>query len=318
MALSQPRSVADPHAFKEIYRAGGKFIKSELYGVVKGKRKFDLSGERDEAIHGAQRRLVARAYTKDSMRTLQASVDVLIVNFMKKLEQFDGKSVSLGYWLQLFAFDAIGAVSFSRSFGYVKAGNDNGLFARLRNSLKSISWLQHAPWIIYMHNAMMPLIGNWLAFNDRNVYFFEFAKAEVAQRKEQGGHNKDIVGQMLATQKEKPELDDTSMAFMMTTNVFAGSDTTATSLRAVILMLLRHPAAYRRLVDELDEKRAKGELSDPVTLEESEAWPYLQGVLYEGLRLYPAVGSSLPRVVPQGGMNIGDHYVPPGVSLQSD
>lgn len=71
---------------------------------MKGKRKFDLSGERDEAIHGAQRRLVARAYTKDSMRTLQASVDVLIVNFMKKLEQFDGKSVSLGYWLQLFAF----------------------------------------------------------------------------------------------------------------------------------------------------------------------------------------------------------------------
>lgn len=79
-------------------------MKSELYGVVKGKRKFDLSGERDEAVHGAQRRLVARAYTKDSMRALQTSVDVLIVNFMKKLEQFDGKSISLGYWLQLFAF----------------------------------------------------------------------------------------------------------------------------------------------------------------------------------------------------------------------
>jgi cytochrome P450 len=41
---------------------------------------------------------------------------------------------------------------------------------------------------------------------------------------------------------------------------------------------------------------------------------YLQACIKESLRLHPAVGFSLPRVVPEGGYKIGKTFVPAGVS----
>jgi cytochrome P450 len=42
--------------------------------------------------------------------------------------------------------------------------------------------------------------------------------------------------------------------------------------------------------------------------------PYLQAVIKEGLRLHPAGGLPLSRVVPKGGATIARHFFPEGVS----
>lgn len=39
---------------------------------------------------------------------------------------------------------------------------------------------------------------------------------------------------------------------------------------------------------------------------------YLQAVIKEGLRIHPAVGLLLERVVPQGGAEFGDVWLPEG------
>jgi hypothetical protein len=101
---------------------------------------------------------------------------------------------------------------------------------------------------------------------------------------------------------------------MMTSNVFGGSDTTATSLCAAFLMLMKNPDAYNRLMDEFKEKKAQGKLSDPITFEEAEACEYLQAVMYESMRLHPPFGMIMDRDVPAGGMHIGKNYIPEGVS----
>jgi hypothetical protein len=43
--------------------------------------------------------------------------------------------------------------------------------------------------------------------------------------------------------------------------------------------------------------------------------PYLQAVIQEGLRCHPAVGMSLPRVTPVGGIEICGHFIREGVSF---
>jgi hypothetical protein len=97
-------SVSDLTAIKKIYGAGTKFRKSDWYTVWQGHRKFDLFPERDEKIHGAQRRLVSGIYAMNSLVQYQGKVDEAIEVMVQQMRNKGGETVDLGVWLQLFAF----------------------------------------------------------------------------------------------------------------------------------------------------------------------------------------------------------------------
>ncbi|KXT15281.1 hypothetical protein AC579_4837 [Pseudocercospora musae] len=136
---------------------------------------------------------------------------------------------------------------------------------------------------------------------------------EVESWKARDRSERDMVQELVQVQKNSPEeMNDRNLKYMMSTNIFAASDTTSTSIRGTMLLLLRNPDKLDRLLQELQEKKTDGQLSDPVTFEEAEACQYLQAVLWEGVRLYPAIGSPLARVVPPEGMMIHDKFIPGG------
>lgn len=97
-------SVSDLTAIKAIYGAGTKFRKSDWYSVWQGHRKFDLFAERNEKIHGEQRRLISRAYSMDSLRQLEPYVDDAVKVFLDRMGQRTNQVVDIGNWVQLFAF----------------------------------------------------------------------------------------------------------------------------------------------------------------------------------------------------------------------
>lgn len=96
-------------------------------------------------------------------------------------------------------------------------------------------------------------------------------------------------------------------------NVGAGSDTTGISLSACFYYLYSNRDKLQKLRDEIDTQAAAGRVSDPITFQEAQALPYLQAVIKEVLRLHPAVGTILPRIVPSGGLELSGYYFPPGV-----
>lgn len=306
-------------------------------GVLKAGRSFDLAGERDEKVHGEQRKLVARAYSLESMIQLEPRVDETVQTLLNKFDELKGQTIDLAQWFQLFAFgasqyylmqvgsrslispstDIIGSISFSRPYGYIAAGDDDGMFAKLKATFKSIAWLTRALWVFRLHLKLKSIFGGWFAVaaNNRNGYFHQFAWREINARKDRGGDDRDILGKLLAVQRGKPQMDDTNIAFMMTSNVTAGSDTTSFALSSVFHYLLRNPDKLRSLMSELEDKRARGELSPIVTARQAESCVYLQAVIYEALRLRPSVGLTLDRVVPTGGMTIDGQYIPEGVRI---
>jgi len=92
-------SVSDLTAIKQIYGAGTKFRKSDWYSVWQGHRKFDLFGERNERIHGEQRRLVSRAYAMESLKDLEQGVNNAVNVFLDNMRQRQGQVVDLGNWV---------------------------------------------------------------------------------------------------------------------------------------------------------------------------------------------------------------------------
>jgi cytochrome P450 len=118
-----------------------------------------------------------------------------------------------------------------------------------------------------------------------------------------------FIDRFLEAQKANPKLiDDRQVVVYTMTNIVAGSDTTAISLRAIVYMLLRHPTVLEKLLKDLE----RANLDFPVTWKQSQDVPYLEAVVQEALRLHPAVGFGLERVVPQKGLRMDDGTIIPG------
>lgn len=165
------------------------------------------------------------------------------------------------------------------------AETDSGAFASIEGALRSAAWIGQIPKLYWLNDYLSPYIGNHLGIAARHGSLRQFAVNQIEGRKDRGSDRNDILSKLFATQKEKPtEMNDNAVASMATSNVFAGSDTTAISTRAIIYYLLKNPNAKRKLIDEIDERRKEGKLSDPTKLAEADDMPYLQAVMYEALR----------------------------------
>ena len=252
----------------------------------------------------------------DALKDLERYIDDAVAHFCQKMQAQLDQKIDMGLFVQLFAFDIVGEVTFSKRLGFMDAGSDNGFFAQIENVLRSGAWVGQIPALFWMHDYLSPIIGNHLGITARHGRLRDFASQEVENRKTVGSDHKDILGKLLEVQRKQPdEMSDANVLSMATTNVTAGSDTTAISLRSVIYHLLKNPACKRKLIEEIDMQMAEVGLTEPITLEQAKNMPYLQACLYEGLRLHPAVGMSLPRVTPAGGIEIGGHFIPEGVKF---
>jgi hypothetical protein len=76
--------------------------------------------------------------------------------------------------------------------------------------------------------------------------------------------------------------------------------------------LCKNKRCYERLREEIDNMDKEGRLSSPIAFGEASRMPYLQACMKEAMRLHPAVGQMLERVVPEGGAQFGQHWLPPG------
>jgi cytochrome P450 len=126
----------------------------------------------------------------------------------------------------------------------------------------------------------------------------------------------DFVRKLLNMRKNEPAHVTTNLVRNAAgANMNAGSDTTSISLSAVIYNLYRNPTTLARLREELMEYFQAGNISESITFKEAQNLPYLQAVIKEALRIHPATGFTMPRVVPSGGATILGRHFPPGVGI---
>lgn len=214
-----------------------------------------------------------------------------------------GRTVNLRHWFQCYAFDVIGEITFGKRFGFLDKGVDEqGVFAAIDSRSAYSTFVGIFP---KLHNVLFPLLPS----TGGHGHVGNYTKSQIASREDILKDPKsqkldgpiDFVSKFLALRAENPErMTSRDIFTICQSNIGAGSDTTAITLSSILYHLLKNPATYKRLQDEIDAHEAAGSISDPITFKEATQLPYLQAVIKEGLRIHPATGLPLSRVVPPG------------------
>lgn len=238
-----------------------------------------------------------------------------------------GRAVDMGHWMQCYAFDVIGMITYSKRIGFLDAGEDiNGVMQNLEDHLGYASLVGIYPWL---HPILFP-IRNWLAGSQGKgrQYIINYTqecmaahqskpKAELfggAEDGEQGG-TLDFLSKFMRKNSESPDVFTSYHAAAgCVSNFVAGSDTTSITLSAILYYVLRSPAVLKRLRDEVDAHCPQDKHAPYITFAQSNDMPYLQAVIKEALRVHPATGLPLERIVPKGGATISGVFFPEGVS----
>ncbi|KAL3454831.1 cytochrome P450 [Aspergillus insuetus] len=252
-------SIDDPSALKVLYGHGSQLHKPRS--------------------HGAMRRKLAKPYAMSSLVGCEPYVNECAGLLKSRLGDIAaaGKDADMGRWFQLYAFDVIGQITFSRRFGLLESGNDVKGFIKTLDFGNQYTAVMGV--FVCFHNLLVK-IGSLLrlglpfdAFVDNEI---QKIKQKPLQKNQSG--TMDFVTKLLQ-EKMQPSstLTDLDLKISASANILAGES---------------------------------GKVSSPIAFQEACALPFLDAVIKESLRLHPAACLTYPRIVPRGRMSLAGRYFP--------
>ncbi|KAL8312494.1 hypothetical protein RB597_002900 [Gaeumannomyces tritici] len=269
-----------------------------------------MATHRDGAEHARLRRIFSPAFSEQALRR-QASMlarhaDALVARIRADSEAGAIDAVRV---FNFATFDITTEIVFGESLGMLADGRYVPWVANVFSSFKSMVFvafpaarLGRAARFIKRH--LLP--ASFRRLMDSHM---RFVRDRVDARLDRPSDRPDLWNLVLADEKApltRHEMYSNAAAF-----VLAGSETSATLLSALTYLLLRDPQRMHRLVREI---RSFGS-EDDMTLEALAQMEYLNACISEGLRVFPPLPTSGPRVVPRdGGIVCGD-FVPGGTHV---
>lgn len=144
----------------------------------------------------------------------------------------------------------------------------------------------------------------------------EQGQEKATKRPDGKPERRDFLSRFNEAHQKDPEFITRERVLALTVaNMFAGSDTTAISLRAILYNLMRSPEDMNNLMQELWAQREAGVFSNAdglVNWNDVRELPYLSAVIKEALRCHPAAGLTLERIVPARGITVCGQFIPAG------
>lgn len=206
--------------------------------------------------------------------------------------------------IQYFTLDVISTIGFGEAFGDLEADADVGAYVqsseegmRLITTVAALGLTRVFHW---------PPLARLLGPSEKDAAGFgkmmSVARAMIEKRYRRSvAGRSDMLASFIRNGLAKDDL--LSEAFLQ---ILAGSDTTATAIRATMLHLIAHPRAYRALQAEVDQAVARGDVAvDGIVQDKTlRSLPYLQAVFREGLRIHPPISDVAPKRVPDGGETV--------------
>ncbi|KKK13523.1 hypothetical protein ARAM_006149 [Aspergillus rambellii] len=222
--------------------------------------------------------------------------------FIETISISEGKTLEVTSLIGEFSWDSMGILAVGKPSifgpGHVQEAEEMKSLARFACLLV---W---SPWpIILLRN--LPVMRN------ATVRWIEWCKRTVEERKKED-LSYDLFSYLIQDSDsslghpEKATHQD--LVFDTELAVFAGSDTIASTLNAILFFLAKDPEIFNQLRREVD---AAVPFGCTLSHEALAGNPYLEGCINEGLRICPAVMSGVPRETGPEGATIAGVYIPP-------
>ncbi|KFA77850.1 hypothetical protein S40288_09765 [Stachybotrys chartarum IBT 40288] len=311
----------DHEVLRRIHAVRSSYDRGPWYDSM----RFD--GERDSivsvrgAAHGILRYKMSQGYAGKDNSSIEETINAHVANLIRLVEtkyittSEDYRPVDFAEKFQFFTLDVISDLSFSNPFGYLEKDADLHDYIKITR--------QYIPTMVIFANIpvlarlMQSRLFKGLMPKDTDPVGFGalmgIVKRVVANRfTPSKGVHLDMLGSFIRHGLTQQECS--SEAFVQ---ILAGSDTSATTMRVVLLHLLSNPPMYHKLQKEIDDGIAAGAISSPITNAEAREMPYLQAIIKEGLRIKPSASGTFFKAVPPGGDTIDGKFLPEGTQVGS-
>ncbi|KAJ5357281.1 L-ornithine-N5-monooxygenase [Penicillium brevicompactum] len=229
---------------------------------------------RNKSLHDERRRIWSKAFGDPSIRLYEQRATVYQQKLMAHITGLKGKPVNITRLFHLFTFDVMGDFAFGKSFGLLDT-QEFGITQLLRTALIPLGF-SFPVWFLRVLVAIPGATKDWWKFMD-------FCAGRLKT------HITSALSLPLAgKQPTKAEWDLLTGDAQLI--VIAGSDTTASTLSAMIFELVKSPRHIEILRQEVAPyMQASGEvLNQDITHLE-----HLNAVINETLRLHPPVPTAL-------------------------
>ncbi len=245
---------------------------------------------------------------------MESGVDQMVKLFITKIRNFAGigsertaTAFDFAVWAQYFTFDTVLMLTHSKPHGFMEHSSDYmDYISNVLKGLTLFNYINHFPWLIYvLRTKALQRFAPKESDKEGLGHLMGIGRQTVRQRLaeiNQGAEKKhDILQGLVDAKSESPEKaqasEDEILAETMIPFV-AGSDSTATAIRAVVLELALHPTVLAKLRQELHQAWKNGLISEPVQLAETSKLRYLDAVIRESMRTRPSTSVIFRREVP--------------------
>lgn len=307
-------SYTDERAWQDIF--GHKKGRAEN---PKDKRFFGPSKNGVESMvtadiesHAKVRRILSVAFSERALRKqeplFQKYADLMIDSIRQTIAKDPTAPLDMVRFMNFTTFDLMADLAFGEPLGLLERNEYTQWVEMIFKSIAVLPVVQ-----ITQYYPILKTLFEWLeprSVADIRLAHFRHSTDRVDRRLSRGSNKPDIWNLVISGDGGSPlslaEMHSNAEIFMT-----AGTETTATLLSGLCYLLLAHPDKMETLVKEV---RGSFDSDAEISLDRLSGLGYLNACLEEGLRLYPPVPSSIPRVTPEGGNIILDEWVAPGVS----
>lgn len=231
-------SVADPAYIPVFYNIKENYTKSAFYPIQciswKKKPEMNLFSTRDPQYHRIEKRKVGAAYSLPNLLESEEAIDSCIKLFMARLDEFasKGQPVDLGAWMQYFAFDVVGEVTFASKLGFLEQGQDvDGMMKAIEGMLTYAALCGQVPeyhkFLLGnpLFSVLMPAMETW---NQVLVFTLKAINGRASIKRDGELINADTEGRDMLSRwayvksSDPLKMSTRDIIVHLSTNVFAG------------------------------------------------------------------------------------------------
>ncbi|KAF2099261.1 cytochrome P450 [Rhizodiscina lignyota] len=297
-------SIIHPDGPQKVYGLGTKCSKGPWYDQDYPLTSLHTSRKRD--MHDQRRKIWSPAFSDKALRGYEERMKPYENRLVEQLRAFGGvQPVNVSDWFNYFSYDVMGDLAFGESFDMLEKGEEHWAIALLNAGMEPMA-AKLPPWVFRVIVAIPGAAKDYWKF-------INYCSEQMQKRMEASAKIPDITSALLEPFQEKGSLrepEGLELTYLQGDSrlvIVAGSDTTAATLTHLFYHLAAEPSLVQRLRRELKpytDSEGNVENSDIANND------YLNGCIFETLRLHPPVPSAINRSTPPEGIEIGSKHIP--------